>query len=142
MLRSPSADEMSSFEVLYQRLGGRKTDKYSRIKLAAHPGSWGAIFDTPRRRSVDGGHGDLGLLKSLDNSRERLPNFSRETEACGGLSEVLLAHTKQISRKRTEDSIHNVVGRFQGFGKVLDKRDLEIFQLLGKPLRASLVTVV
>jgi hypothetical protein len=44
-------------------------------------------------------------------------------------------HTRRPPRIRTEDGIHNVVSGLQGVGEIIDEGDLEIFQLLGKPLR-------
>lgn len=63
----PPTDEMAPLEVLNQRLRSCEADKHIRLKLAPDTGSRRTIFDTPRRWSVDGGHRNGCLFKSLDD---------------------------------------------------------------------------
>lgn len=93
-----------------------------------------ALFDIPRRRGVDRGHGDVGVLHGLDDGRERLPNFSRKAETWTRLASDD-GWGGRDSGRRTEDGVDDMVGRLEGGGKVVDKGDFEVLKLLGQALR-------
>jgi len=77
----PSADEVSSLEIFDQRFWGRQADKNIRVEGAADSRFGRSLFDIPRRWGVNRSHGDLCVLHGLDDSRERIPDLTREAEA-------------------------------------------------------------
>lgn len=77
----PSSDKVSALKMSDERLGSSEANKNGRVKVAPYPGSRWPILDTPRRRSIDRGHGDLCFFQRLDDSWEGLADFARETEA-------------------------------------------------------------
>lgn len=76
----PSSHEMAALEKLDQGLGSSKADQCSRIKPAAQTRLWWPVFDVPRRRSIDRGYRNFGVLHGPDDGREWLADLTRETE--------------------------------------------------------------
>ena len=78
----PPTDEMTPLEKADQWLGGSQADEDGGLERAADARRRRALFNIPRRWSIDRGHRDLGLLHGPDDSREGFADLAREAEAC------------------------------------------------------------
>lgn len=84
-----STDKVSTLEVFDEWFRSRQANERCWHEGTAQPGTRGAVFNVPRRRSIHRRYRNLRPLQSFDNGREWFPDFSGEAKAEDCVNDVV-----------------------------------------------------